>query len=160
MSEFGGLWKHWNTLACIVGWVARLCRSWLSQGGKKHPNFPLEKSHWDKTVGKSQSKIKKKRLGSACLSLICIHALKSLRRLKTPRLPLDKGGPCRWWHGNIHGYSLRFNSCSSGMMRMMIVVTPSGGRRNNPGNFQLLPFYVALASAAISITSLRLYRKS
>ena len=30
--------------ACTVGWVARLCRSWLSPG-KNNPNFPWEKSH-------------------------------------------------------------------------------------------------------------------
>ena len=32
MSEFGGLRKYWTIQACIVGWVARLCRSWLSPG--------------------------------------------------------------------------------------------------------------------------------
>ena len=32
MSEFGGLWKHSKHPACTVGWVARLCRCWLSPG--------------------------------------------------------------------------------------------------------------------------------
>ena len=35
--------------ACIVGWVARLCCSWLSPG-KSNPTFPLEKSQRDNTV--------------------------------------------------------------------------------------------------------------
>ena len=35
--------------ACTVGWVAPLCRSWLSPGRSK-PNFPWEKSTWDNTV--------------------------------------------------------------------------------------------------------------
>ena len=38
--------KH---LACTLIWVARLCRSWLFPG-KRNPNFPLEKSHWDNKV--------------------------------------------------------------------------------------------------------------
>ena len=41
--------------ACTVGWVARLCRSWLSPR-KSNPNFPWEKSHWDNTVVKSKVK--------------------------------------------------------------------------------------------------------
>ena len=36
MSEFGGLCKHWEKkkkrTACTVGWLARLCCSWLSPG--------------------------------------------------------------------------------------------------------------------------------
>ena len=38
--------------ACTVGWIARLCRRWLSPG-KATPNFPWDKSHWDDTVVKS-----------------------------------------------------------------------------------------------------------
>ena len=38
--------------ACTVGWVARLCRSWLSPG-KEHPNFSWEESNWDNTIVKS-----------------------------------------------------------------------------------------------------------
>ena len=38
--------------ACTVGWVARLCRSWLSPG-KVNPNFQLEKFHWENTVVKN-----------------------------------------------------------------------------------------------------------
>ena len=34
--------------ACTVGWVARLCRSWLSPG-KSKPLFPWEKSQRDNT---------------------------------------------------------------------------------------------------------------
>ena len=49
-----------NHPACTVGWVARLCRSWLSQG-KSSPNFLWEKSHWDNTVVKSYTKKKKKK---------------------------------------------------------------------------------------------------
>ena len=44
--------------ACTVGWVARLCRSWLSPL-EGNPNFPWEKSHWDNTVLKVQSKVKR-----------------------------------------------------------------------------------------------------
>ena len=40
--------------ACTVGWVARLCRSWLSPG-KSNPNFQWVKSHWDNTVVESRT---------------------------------------------------------------------------------------------------------
>ena len=40
---------------CTVGWVARLCRSWLFPG-ESNPNFPWEKSRSDNTVVKSKSK--------------------------------------------------------------------------------------------------------
>ena len=46
--------------ACTVGWVARICRSWLSPG-KSKSNIPCEKSHWDNTVVKSIKKRKKKK---------------------------------------------------------------------------------------------------
>ena len=36
--------------ACTVGWVARLCRSWLSTGREGNPNLPREKFHWDTVV--------------------------------------------------------------------------------------------------------------
>ena len=42
--------------ACAVGWVARLCRSWLSPR-KAARIFPWEKSHWDNTVVKNIVKI-------------------------------------------------------------------------------------------------------
>ena len=41
--------------ACTVGWVARLCRSWLSSW-ESNPNFPWEKSQWDHTVVKTKRK--------------------------------------------------------------------------------------------------------
>ena len=40
--------------AFIVGWVARLCRSWLSPG-KSSPNFLWAESQWDYTVVKKQT---------------------------------------------------------------------------------------------------------
>ena len=46
--------------ACAVGWVARLCRSWLSLR-KGNPNLLWEKSHCDNTVVKNQSQKSKKR---------------------------------------------------------------------------------------------------
>ena len=40
MSQFGGYMETLEHPACTVGWVARLCRSWLSPGGGgKQPEF-------------------------------------------------------------------------------------------------------------------------
>ena len=36
--------------ACTIGWVARLCHSWLSPG-----NFLWEKSHWNNKVVKKNA---------------------------------------------------------------------------------------------------------
>ena len=49
------VWWIMKTLkhpACNVGWIARLCHSWLSPGDG-NPNFPWEISHWDNTVVKT-----------------------------------------------------------------------------------------------------------
>ena len=57
----------WETLthpACTLGWVARLCRSWLSLG-KSNPNFPWEKSQWDDKFQKQILKNEVDRTGRA-----------------------------------------------------------------------------------------------
>ena len=43
-----GTLKH---IACTEGWVARVCRSWLSPG--RHPEFPMGEIHRDNTTVKS-----------------------------------------------------------------------------------------------------------
>ena len=44
--------------ACTIGWVARLCRSWLSP--EENPNFQWEKSQNDNTVVKEEEEEEEK----------------------------------------------------------------------------------------------------
>ena len=45
--------------ACTVGWVSRLCRSWLSPEGEKQPEFPMGEIASGQYCCKKKSKNKK-----------------------------------------------------------------------------------------------------